>query len=235
MMFSASLDALDNDLLVLCASYLDADGLAQLGRSSARFGNPQAGQQRSLANEAAHQRFRQSATDDEKNCLPKHDGESDIGLYRALELLRKPRCFDKLVGSGFARQKHPGAWTVTGVDNDGWSTAMSGHVMRGGRHFAEFEITNDNQRLIYLGVVRPVSLTDGIDFYSDWRGRVNPVTVTSTNQTAMPEKLRSQRTAKWGNSNIHCCASSSMMDFAVGQTGTTGVLPLLTGKDVRDW
>ena len=77
---SAALGTLDDDLLIRCASYLDADGLAQLGRTSARFGIPQAGQQRSLANEAAHQRFRQSATDEEGKCLPKHDDESDMIL-----------------------------------------------------------------------------------------------------------------------------------------------------------
>ncbi|EJK68145.1 hypothetical protein THAOC_10702, partial [Thalassiosira oceanica] len=49
------LEALDSDLLVRCASYLDADGLARLGRASAAIGTSQAGQQRSLANEAAHQ------------------------------------------------------------------------------------------------------------------------------------------------------------------------------------
>ena len=111
---SATLDTLDNDLLIRCASYLDADGLAQLGRTSARFGIPQAGQQRSLANEAAHQRFRQSATDEERGCLPKYGDESDIGLYRALELLRQPLRFDELVGNGFGPQENPASVTCTG-------------------------------------------------------------------------------------------------------------------------
>ena len=69
---SATLGTLDDDLLIRCASYLDADGLAQLGRTSVRFGIPQAGQQISLVNETAHQRFRLSATDEEMSCLPKH-------------------------------------------------------------------------------------------------------------------------------------------------------------------
>ncbi|EJK52900.1 hypothetical protein THAOC_27774, partial [Thalassiosira oceanica] len=69
------LEALDSDLLLRCASYLDADGLARLGRASAAFGTPQAGRQRSLANEAARQRFRRSATDEERRCLPKHNDE----------------------------------------------------------------------------------------------------------------------------------------------------------------
>ena len=112
---SATLGTLDDDLLIQCASYLDADGLAQLGRTSARFGMPQPGQQRSLANEAAHQRFRQSATDEERSSLPKYGDESDIGLCRALESLRRPLRFDELVGIRFRPQKeNPASVTYTG-------------------------------------------------------------------------------------------------------------------------
>ena len=219
----ATLDALGNDLLIRCASYLDADGLAQLGRASARFGIPQAGQQRSLVNEAAHQRFRQSATDEEIKCLPKHDDESDIELYRALELLRRPLCFVELVGRGFIpQQEHPARLRVplTGYGRDIWSngswstvihaggcsTAMSGHAMRGGRHFVEFTLTkNEGEPLIDLGVIRPVSLTNGIGLESDWEGRVVPMLVRSNHKPALSEKLRSRRTARWGDSNVHCC------------------------------
>ena len=207
---SATLDTLDNDLIIRCASFLDADGLAQLGRMSKRFGIPQAGQQRSLANEAARQRFRQSATEDERKCLPKYVGESDIGLYRALESLRRPLRFDDLVGNGLSSQEHAARVTYKGYGG-GWSTAMSMHAMRGGRHFVEFAITNRERHApyTYLGVIRPVSLTEltnGIDLRGDWNGQVNPVGVPSSYQPAVAEKLRSQRTAKWGDSNIHCCA-----------------------------
>ena len=197
---------MDNDLLIRCASYLDADGLAQLGRTSARFGIPQAGQRRSLANEAARQWFRQSAAKEERSCLPKYDDESDIGLYRALELLRQPLCFDALVGYGFRPQLHPASVTCTG--RGGYSTAMLGNVMRGGRHFVEFSIANAVQGSlhVFVGVIRPVSFTDGIDLEADWKGRVNPVAVSSSYQPAVAEKLRSQRTAKWKDSNVHCCS-----------------------------
>ncbi|EJK76696.1 hypothetical protein THAOC_01528 [Thalassiosira oceanica] len=197
------LEALDSDLLIRCASYLDADGLARLGRASAAFGTPQAGQQRSLANETAHQRFRWSATDEERGCLPKHDDESDIGLYRALEQSREPLIFDELAGYGLHLQENPAC--VTSAVGD-WSTAVSGHVMRGGRHFVEFAIANDSDEFacVNLGVIRPVSLT-GIDLNADWRGDVNPVYVTSRHKPAVSEKLRSQRTSRWGDSDIHCC------------------------------
>ena len=201
---SATVDTLDNDLLIRCASYLDADGLVQLGRTSARFGIPQHGQQRSLVNEAAHRRFRQSATDEERKCLPKYGDESDIGLCRALEQLKRPLCFDELVGKGLSLHENPARVKGTGR---GWSTAMSGHAMRGGRHFVEYAITPEQDRpLICLGVIRPVSLTNAIDLEADWKGQVDPVNVSSSWKSGASEKLRSERNAKWGGSNIHCCA-----------------------------
>ena len=180
------------------------DGLAQLGRTGARFGIPQAGQQRSLVNETARQQFRQSATDEERSRLSKYDDESDVGLYRALEMLRWPLCFDELVGNGFGPQEHPASVTRT-VSGD-WLTAMSGHVMRGGRHFTEFTITAEEPRpFVSLGIIRPVSLTNGIGLEADWEGSVNPVHVASNYKSAVSEKLRARRTANWGNSYVHCC------------------------------
>ena len=205
---SATLGTLDNDLLIRCASYLDADGLAQLGRTSAQFGIPQADQRRSLVNEAAHQRFRQSATDEEKSRLPKYGDESDVGLCRALEQLRQPLRFDELAGEGFGPQENPASVTRKGNGSGSITlTAMSGHTMRGGRHFVEFTLTkNEGEPLIDLGVIRPVSLTNGIDVKADWRGSVYPVKVSARHKPAVAEKLRSQRTAKWGGSNVHYCA-----------------------------
>ncbi|EJK65463.1 hypothetical protein THAOC_13669 [Thalassiosira oceanica] len=202
---TAALDVLGNDLLVRCASYLDADGLAQLGRTSARFGIPQAGQQRSLANETARQRFLLSATDEERSRLPEYDDESDVGLLRALEQLRKPLCFYELVGNSFSPQEHQASVTHTGR-NYWYSTALSGHVMRGGRHFIEFTINDQQSSYFHLGIMRPVSLTDGIDLEAEWNGSVNPAIVSSHWKPAVAEKLRSQRTAQWGESNVHCCA-----------------------------
>ena len=59
--------------------------------------------------------------------------------------------------------------------------------------------------IINLGVIRPVSLTNDIDLEADWGWDVCPVYVSSSYQPAAAEKLRSQRTAKWGDSNVHCC------------------------------
>ena len=205
---SATLGTLDDDLLIRCASYLNANGLAQLGRTSARFGISQSVQQRSLVNETARQRFLQIATDEERSRLPKYDDESDIGLYRALALSRLSLCFDALVGYGFSPQEHPASVRHRG--RGVWSTAMSGHVMRGGRHFVEFAIANHVQsgQNICLGVIRPVSLTNSIDLEADWEGTVNPLNVSSSFKPAVAIKLRNQRTAKWRgrDSNVHCCA-----------------------------
>ena len=233
---SAMLDALDNNILVYCASYLDVYELVQLGRTSTRFGIPQAGQGRSLVNEAAHQLFRQTATDEEMGCVPKYGDESDIGLYQALESLRRPLCFDELAGNGFGPQEHPAR--LTHIDCGGRSTAMSGHVMRGGRHFVEFAITIDDICGVHLGVIRPVSLTNGIDLEADWKGSVYPMTVSSTFRPAVAEKLRSQRAAKWGDSNIHCCVYSCLSGKRIWTNWDnqyTMTIMLLIGKGVRDW
>ena len=78
--------------------------------------------------------------------------------------------------------------------------------MRGGRYFTEFAIANDGQggHFIHLGLIRPVSLTNGIDLDADWEGQVYPASVSSYKPT-VAEKLSSQRTTKWKDSNIHCC------------------------------
>ena len=216
---SAAFDALGNDLLIRCASYLDADGMAQLGRTSSRFGIPRAGQQRSLTNEAARQQL-QSATDEEKNCLTTDEDESDIGFYRALELLRQPLRFNELVGIGFHPQEHPSSVTCTGpgsIPGPGTSiiryliafNAMSKHVMRSGRHFVEFTITNDGQEFpgIRPRVTRPVSLTNGFDLEADWKGYADPAIVSSRYKPAASRKLRSLITSKWGDSNVHSYSS----------------------------
>ena len=87
---------------------------------------------------------------------------------------------------------------------------------------------------ILLGVIRPVSLTNGIDLEADWRGQVYPMYVSSSYKPAVAEKLRSQRTAKWGDSNVHCCA------YYCGSgdccwTDWNNERMLLIGKGVRDW
>ncbi|EJK60616.1 hypothetical protein THAOC_18993 [Thalassiosira oceanica] len=193
-----------------------------------------------FVNEAAHKRFRQSATEEEESRLPKCGDESDVGLFRALELLRQPLRFDELAGNGFGPQEHPARVSNVGGH---WSTAKSGHVMRGGKHFVEFTITSDvSIRTLEVGVMRPVSLTDGIDLLADWNMSVNPI-VSSRFKPVVGEKLRSQRTAKWGGSNFHCCAYHSYLgdcfwtdwenfhgasnwqgQVGLGESGTVGLL-----------
>ncbi|EJK74198.1 hypothetical protein THAOC_04133, partial [Thalassiosira oceanica] len=116
-----------------------------------------------------------------------------------------------LAGNGFRAQENNASVTVN-VTGHNWSTALSRHTMRGGRHFAEFSTTPRNELdryFAHLGVIRPVSLSDGIDLVDDWEGIVHPVTVSDNGygylRPTLSGKLRSQRTARWGESIVHCC------------------------------
>ena len=63
---------------------------------------------------------------------------------------------------------------------------------------------------------------------------MNPVLVCSNNKPVVAEKLRSQRTVKWGDSNVHCCIYASIVDDLFGQTGTT-TRGIQVGRGVMDW
>ena len=88
----------------------------------------------------------------------------------------KPLRFDELVGDGFSPQENPARVVFTDGDDD--STALSGHVMRGGRHFVALAISGGYRSCVDLGVIRPVSLTKCIDLDADWRRSVNPVNIS---------------------------------------------------------
>ena len=95
--------------------------------------------------------------------------------------------------------------------------------MRGGRHFVEFSIASSSSMpLVFLGVIRPVSLTRGIDLEADWYGDVYPVNVSSSRKPTVSEKLRSQRTSKWGDSNVNCCAYYCSTEYCCWADWNTG-------------
>ena len=90
----STLEGFGRDLLIRLASYLDPHSMAQLGRTCRQFGlGRTGGRQRSVINEAAHQRLA-VANDIERARLLRYGvDQSAVGLYRDLALLRRPCWF----------------------------------------------------------------------------------------------------------------------------------------------
>lgn len=197
--------SLSNDLVVRFASYLDEQ---ELGASFApvckRFGTkPQThddddnGGAQTLAEQAAWLSFQERASDEERACLPLHDGESPLSLLRELRRLRARLSFDQLVGWGLSRCDEDGGELF--VDGESMeSTAISDHVMRAGRHFVTFEWPVGHIDLS-LGIVWPMKglqnnlgdLDYLIDFYPLYNANGN-----------VQDKISSYRSNLWGNSII---------------------------------
>ncbi|EJK47260.1 hypothetical protein THAOC_34030 [Thalassiosira oceanica] len=72
-----------------------------------------------------------------------------------------------------------------------------------------------------LGVIRPVSLTDGIDLKTDWRGNVNPMIVSSGYIPAVAEKLTNPEDYKSGDKAMSTAAPIiASVDVVIGRTGS---------------
>ena len=73
---------LDNDIILLTCSYLEAKDLLRLALSCRRFGGKlDCYQQRSLMEEVAMRKLTENATEQQIACIPRKRGESWIGLY----------------------------------------------------------------------------------------------------------------------------------------------------------
>ena len=117
----------------------------------------QDGQQRSLTNEAAQKMFASVVVEYKRNVLPPYDDESEITLLRQIYLLREPLEFRQLIGNHvyytpvFSKSK-------VGTKENFCNSAMFNLVMRRGKHFVIFNVTQEaygfNQ--IEVRIVRPL-------------------------------------------------------------------------------
>ena len=100
----------NNDIILRITPYLNSHELLNLALTCKRFGgtNNETKQNSSdtdndshytwsLMEEAARQIF-DTAKEEERNALPKYDGETWLSVYKELELLRAPLTFDQLIG-----------------------------------------------------------------------------------------------------------------------------------------
>ena len=103
-------------------------------------------------------------TVNERACIPLRDGYSWLQRLHEWHMLRKPLEFDQLVGYG----ENCTPWNMeTKIYHDanskahvrtyerGYYLALSDHVMRGGKHFANFTSTGFGS-YVRVGVMRPI-------------------------------------------------------------------------------
>ena len=203
---------LGNDATVHIASFLGANDIVCLGRTCGHFGNRYVspnGQMTSLVEELAGQVIDGSATDYEKSVLV---GGKKIKRLRELEMMRLPLYFKQLIGSGNAIRPHHGM-SIVSMSCDGGNevTAISNHVMRTGKHYVTFHISETAGRLAdpyYLdfGVIRPVKDWDkkGLDSFEP----TCYYDVSFDDCENYREQLLAEKTDEWGN-DLHCCCFDS--------------------------
>ena len=183
------------DVVFLLAALLDARDLRQASLTCKALGAKQAAVYNglSLVEEAARRLF-ECASEWERSCLTKHDGEGWVELYHHLLILRSKLTFNQLVGNYI--QYGADQSTVCARGNARGSSALcSDHKMRSGRHFAVFTTTGSRRA---IGVVRPVQISRS-DFGGGRLDVFNPA------YNRFWGHLRGKRTDRWGDSNVHCC------------------------------
>ena len=157
------IDSLDNDIVIRFASYLHSQDLVNLSLTCRRFGSSNT-DSLSLMEDTAYQIIC-NAKEHEKEALPKLANQTYIELYSELEKYREPRVFDQLIGEDLCyidndkshiinnRSGEPGVDYITLRS----STAIcSQNVMRAGKHYATFTISDYPDDHIRIGVIRPL-------------------------------------------------------------------------------
>jgi hypothetical protein len=152
----AELTSVDEEVLVVIVSFLTAEELTNMGRTGKEYGWKRRGKNMSLANYVAMKVFG-TANKVEPHVLPPYKGESQIARLRQLYLLHGPLEFT-LVGSMFSfAERALVSKTMIRMESENDNLALISCVMRGGRHWVTFVITNDyNDYLGTLGGCRPL-------------------------------------------------------------------------------
>ena len=205
----------NDDVMASVARYLRAKDLANLGQTCRRFGRAIDDNDLSFTEDVARQRFESSASETEMISLPQGGrryarGETThLALVYELEQLRIPLIFNALLGRGI--QYHPSPlnhsrlWIRTRC---GHQTAICNHVMKGGKHCVIYEMF-ENGSTGFLGIIRPIKRWNekGINSFdpipADHQLHGNTINQNTINQ------LHSERTSRWGQSDVHCCTWST--------------------------
>ena len=202
----------NNDIILRITPYLNSHELLNLALTCKRFGgtnnntkqnssdtNNESHYTWSLMEEAACQII-DNAQEEERNALPRYDGETWLALYNELELLRSPLAFDQLIGGDEKSFYYvDGDKSCLRSEGNMWKTAISNNIMRSGKHYVTFRKTGRGG--LCVGVIRPMRGLKETKF----RGKAfSPL--HAKNWPA----LRSQGSSRWGiKTSIHCCLYKS--------------------------
>ncbi|EJK57928.1 hypothetical protein THAOC_21988 [Thalassiosira oceanica] len=143
------------DVLGHLAAFLEAGELCQVRATCKALGSrdDSAFDGLSMTEEAAR-RIYESASDEEKAMLPRHDGEGWIELCHHLLMLRARLTFDQLVGC--CLEYHEGDKAAVHGTFGASSAICGNHIMRAGKHWATFVLRSEDAAYQSVGVIRPL-------------------------------------------------------------------------------
>ena len=196
---TVDLSRLDPSLVTQISSFLGTSReLFSLALTCKSFGwrQPTSTLNWSLVEEVSRQAVCSRATDDEMRCLPRYSSGSTtwLSIHHRLEHLLM---FDVLLGA-YIGYRNWDKTAVLGTKKGDFCTAVSsGHVMRSGIHFAEFEIISGEP---YIGIVRPMPSLDAEAYEND---------CFFVGRRAFYHAFLAQRSDDWGDGNVHACEYSS--------------------------
>ena len=129
--------------------------------------------------------------EEERNALPRYDGETWLALYKELELLWAPLTFDQLRGTS----NHN--YDIQYVNNDKFRChtlrcGISNNIMRGGKHYATFRRSGTDGAHMRIGIMRPMQ---GLEQY----------VCDTSNPYSIFSWTLFRRCARWGKSETHVC------------------------------
>ena len=124
--------------------------------------------------------------------LPRYEGESWIGLYHHLLMLRSRLTFDQLVGRSVEYRGVDKA-AVQWEEGDSCTAICGNHIMRAGKHWATFTRSTSFDNLQSVGVVRPLP---------GWETR--GLVEFSPGYRDFHQDLLQERTERW-EGDVHFC------------------------------
>ena len=225
----------NSDSLFKIASYLPAEGFLNLALTCARFGGAPTcdadDDNLSLIEETARRIVHDVATEEEKNALPRYDGENWLSKYNYLQLLQMPITFDQLVGQQIEYVEGNKSRVSNQHHTSGWATAFSNNIMMAGKHYVSFQ--TDSGTDLLLGVMRPGEAMQSAkynplmpEFYQHFTQRKRSRQYNNSVNCCMFYSYRgSCYSSAWESSNSNRSARwDGMEDFGDGSTYKIGML-----------